>query len=487
MALIGNTNAQKIWNYLKSKEFNDCACAGIIANFDCESGLNPKNLQDSSQARLGFDDETYTKLVDSGVYTRTQFIYDRAGYGLAQITWHARKQAMYDFTKLRNTSIGELETQLEFFYKELSESFPTVLQALKSVTSVREASDIIMLKYECPADTGFAARERRASFAQKYYSQFVTNRTEGGISIGYKYYTKGQAVKVSDHFYSTEFDCKGVGCCNKTVVNEKLPILLEQIRAHFNAPVTITSPYRCEIHNSRSGGAVGSRHSKGDACDIVVKGVAPRKVAQYAESIGILGIGLYETPSDDYFVHIDTRDYKSFWYGKSEQPRTTFGKYTADNSSDANRQNTNNLDTILNIGDYGPAVKTLQEKLILLGYSCGDRRADGDFGNSTYMAVRKFQQEHGLGVDGIAGHQTLTAIDKAIESMGNDNTSGQLIGSRVRTTASLLNVRAGAGTTYRIIKQVKAGAIATVVDELNGWCKLDNPSGWVSKDYIVKI
>jgi len=53
--------------------------------------------------------------------------------------------------------------------------------------------------------------------------------------------------------------------------------------------------------------------------------VAPREVAKYAESIGIKGIGLYETNADGHFTHIDTRTVKSFWYGQKEEYRSTFG------------------------------------------------------------------------------------------------------------------------------------------------------------------
>lgn len=481
MSLVGKTIAEKIWNFLKSKGFNDCACAGIIGNFDCESGLNPKNLQDSCQARLGFDDETYTALVDSGVYTRTQFIYDQAGYGLPQITWHTRKQSMYDFAKSRGSSIGDLETQLEFFYKELSESFRSVLQALMSATSVRGASDIMLLKYECPADMSTAAQIKRASFGQKYYTQFATNSTKGVWNMGYLYFTKGQAVKVSAHFYSTEFDCHGSGCCNQTVVNEKLIELVEKIRVHFNAPVTITSPYRCPTHNSRPsvGGAPGSRHTKGDAADIVVKGVAPRKVAQYAESIGILGIGLYETESDGYFVHIDTRDYRSFWYGQSERSVTTFGAYSS--GVDVNSANTSLVDTILNIGDKGSVVKALQEKLIKLGFSCGDAGADGDFGGDTFNAVKKFQESMNLGIDGIAGNQTLTALDKAIASQGSS------VKKYVRITANILNVRSGVGMSSQIVSNVRKGAICAVIEEKDGWGKIVSPAGWISGQYYEDV
>lgn len=486
MALVGNTNAQKVWNFCIAKGLTQYGAAGLIGNIDAESALISTNLQDSCQDRLCCNDETYTALVDSGVYTKEQFIYDQAGYGLCQWTYWTRKKSLYEYARNTSRSIGDLEMQLEFLFIELQKSFSKVLNVLRSATSVKEASDIVLMEFECPYNAE-SKKDRRASFGQKYYTQFATNSMKGVVTMGYKYYTKGQAVKVSDHFYSTEFDCHGGGCCSQTIVNEKLVEYLEKIREHFNAPITITSPYRCPTHNSRPsvGGAPGSRHTKGDAADIVVKGVDPRTVAQYAESIGILGIGLYETSADGHFVHIDTRDYRSFWYGQSEQPRTTFGAYMGAGSSSPNYQGTNNLDTILSMGDRGTTVKDLQEKLIKLGYSCGSYGADGDFGSDTYHAVREFQYDHGLGVDGIAGSQTLLAIDNALKSANSADNS--LVGKKVTTTASLLNVRSGAGTSNRIIKQVKSGTTAVVVEEVDGWCKLDNPSGWVSKDYIKKV
>ena len=274
------TNAEKIWKFLKSKGLNDYAASGILGNLDAESALNPKNLQDSCQTRLGLNDEKYTALVDSGVYTRTQFVRDESGYGIAQWTWHTRKAALYDYSKLKGASIGDLQTQMEFFYKELSESFQTVLSGLKTASSVREASDLILLKYECPADISESARIKRASFGQKYYTRFATNQNKE-VVVGYITFAKGTSMQLSKHFHSTEFDCHGNGCCSETKVNEKLIEILEQIREHFDAPITVTSAYRCPTHNRRIGGVAGSRHSKADAADIVVKGVAPRRVKLY--------------------------------------------------------------------------------------------------------------------------------------------------------------------------------------------------------------
>lgn len=475
-------NANTIWDFLKSKGFNDYAASGIIANFDRESGLNPKNLQDSCQERIGADDETYTAFVDSGIYTKEQFSNDGAGYGLMQLTWHTRKRAMYEFAKSRGSSIGSLDMQLNFFYKELSESFPSLHAKLKNITSVRDAAIAVMLNYEAPADQSVAAQNNRANVAQIYYSRYTSgNAKEANKIMGYKRFTKGQAVQVSEHFYSTEFDCHGSGCCSETLVNEKLIEYVEQIRVHFDAPVNITSPYRCPTHNSRIGGAVGSRHSKGDAADIVVKGYSPRVVAQYAESIGILGIGLYETSADGHFVHIDTRDYRSFWYGQSEQPRTTFGTYKQSSGVSSSTAVSSGVNTILSMGSSGNAVKDLQEKLNRLGFNCGT--ADGVFGRMTGEAVRKFQNTvASLGVDGIAGYNTLTELNKAVEKIKNTSD-----GNQVRVTATELNVRSGAGTNYPVISRLKKGAVCELVEEKDGWGKIKTPDGWISDQYYEHI
>lgn len=133
-------------------------------------------------------------------------------------------------------------------------------------------------------------------------------------------YAKGNAIKISSNFKSTEMDCKGKKCCSNTLIDKQLINYLQKIRNHFNKPITINSGYRCAIHNEAVGGARYSKHIQGKAADIVVKGVKPAEVAKYCESIGIKGIGLYGT-----FTHIDTRSKKSFWKGSNQSYVSTFG------------------------------------------------------------------------------------------------------------------------------------------------------------------
>lgn len=69
---------------------------------------------------------------------------------------------------------------------------------------------------------------------------------------------------------------------------------------------------------------------------------------------------------------------------------------------------------LLKKGTKGAEVKKLQRNLIKLGYNLPKYGADGDFGNETKKAVRKFQRDHDLKVDGLAGPNTLGKINELL-------------------------------------------------------------------------
>lgn len=177
MPLIGKTTDEKIWAYLKAQGLNDFGIAGLMGNLQAESGLTPKNLQNSFEnapaktGGVGYTDESYTAAVDSGAYAG--FVTDRAGYGLAQWTYPTRKQALLNFVKTMRRSIGDLEAQLGFLVTELAGSFPRVLAVLKSATSVQEASDCVLLDFERPADKSQSVKDRRAAMGLTFYNKFA--------------------------------------------------------------------------------------------------------------------------------------------------------------------------------------------------------------------------------------------------------------------------------------------------------------------------
>ena len=60
---------------------------------------------------------------------------------------------------------------------------------------------------------------------------------------------------------------------------------------------------------------------------------------------------------------------------------------------------------------------------------------------------------------------------------------------KVKILASVLNVRAGAGTTYKVNTTVKKGGVYTIVAENGGWGKLKSGAGWISLNskYCTKL
>ena len=172
-----STNEERIWNYLIGKGLSKAGAAGLMGNLFAESGLSPKNLQNTYEKKLGFTDDSYTAAVDSGSYQN--FVRDSAGYGLAQWTFWSRKQNMLDFARAAGKSIGDLEMQLDFLFKELSGSYKQVLSTLKTATTVRVASDSVLLNFERPADQSEAVKVKRAGYGQTYFDRYAAAAKPG--------------------------------------------------------------------------------------------------------------------------------------------------------------------------------------------------------------------------------------------------------------------------------------------------------------------
>lgn len=175
------SNEQRIWNYLKSKGLNDFGVAGLMGNLYAESALNPKNLQQTFEKKLGYTDATYTESVDNGTYTN--FVKDSAGYGLAQWTYWSRKQNLLNFAQAAGKSIGDLDMQLDFLWKELNDGYRGVLDLLRNATSVLEASNEILFKFERPANQGISVQEKRASYGQVYFDKYASTEKGGDVAM----------------------------------------------------------------------------------------------------------------------------------------------------------------------------------------------------------------------------------------------------------------------------------------------------------------
>lgn len=231
---------------------------------------------------------------------------------------------------------------------------------------------------------------------------------------------KGSNERLSANFRACEFDCT---CprCTETKVDEQLVDYLQQIRDHFGKPIggRRLTAYRCPEHNAEVPNASKtSRHMQGMAADISIEGEEPAEIAKFAESIGVPGIGLYDTDKDGHFVHIDNRTYKSFWFGHAQEKRTTFGGAPAYTHKEfirdvqaacgaavdgvAGPETLKKTVTMgANFNNEHPVVKPVQARLYALGYE-EVGIADGVAGPKFTSALAHFQQDNDCTPTGIA-------------------------------------------------------------------------------------
>lgn len=173
-------NEKAIWDFLYPKILNSYGVAALMGNLYVESKLNPRNLQGSAERKLNMTDEQYTYSVDNGLYP--DFANDGAGYGLAQWTYHTRKEALLKYAQSHIKSIGDLDMQLEFLWQEL-QTYKTCLNALKSAVSVREASDVVVDRYEKPSDRSEKGKQNRANYGLQFYNKFAAQKPDKIVEI----------------------------------------------------------------------------------------------------------------------------------------------------------------------------------------------------------------------------------------------------------------------------------------------------------------
>ena len=108
------------------------------------------------------------------------------------------------------------------------------------------------------------------------------------------------------------------------------------------------------------------------------------------------------------------------------------------------------VSTLSKMGSRGDEVRRIQQKLKSMGYYTGS--VDGIYGTQTQSAVKKFQRDNGLTVDGIAGPKTLSYLGISSGSSG----SGQYNSNDVYLLAKVIAAEAR-GESY--VGQVAVGAV----------------------------
>lgn len=138
----------------------------------------------------------------------------------------------------------------------------------------------------------------------------------------------------------------------------------------------------------------------------------------------------------------------------------------------------------LSKGDTGEAVRVLQNKLLVLGYSLPKYGADGSYGAETTAAVMAFQTRKGLVADGICGPITQAALESVDF---DDSTTKQDVTTTKKvvivSSGDEVSIHAGNSESYCQIAVAQDGSdYAWVATAENGWhaVVLEDQVGWVS-------
>ena len=447
---------KKTWSHLISSGLTKEGTAGLMGNLYAESLCNPVCLENlciqrykERQGKI-YTSAVYGALVDDGTITRNEFIRPMGyqyGWGLCQWTSPGRKGKLYDHCKARKASIGDLQAQLDFLITELQQSYPSVWRVLATTDSITDASDIVLTKFEMPADTGYTVRTTRANYGFEFYNHFA----KGGDKVA----TANDIIKVMQSWIGySEANGK-----HKYIVD----VYNNYCAKRGKYPRGYKVPYNvawCDV-------TVSAAFIQAGAVDLI--GGIECGVEEHIAIFKSNGIWLedgritpkpgyiitynwdqWTQPNDGYADHIgiveDVRDGKIIViegnYNNSVNRRSipigwgyirgfAAPKY-ADSSLNNSLNSINNSTTqvtnsttqtetkgyaftplTVSNGSSGKSALLLQTLLRGLGYLGADNRQldlDGQAGSNTISALRRYQGDHGLDQDGVAGPITWKSI-----------------------------------------------------------------------------
>lgn len=437
-----------IWEYLKAQGLTDAGAAGLMGNLYAESGLRPNNLQNSYEGKLGMADAEYTEMVDRGTYAN--FGNDRAGYGLAQWTYPSRKAALLAYAKAAGKSIGDLEMQLGFLMQELSTGYKTVLNVLRTTVSVREASDIVLLQFERPADQSEARRKQRAEYGQKYFDKYAK---KGGGVMGFTNSSLATVRMISP---------------NRTPNRNHA---IDTITIHCFVG-QVTAKRGCEVFQPSSRKAscnyvVGYDGSIGLCVEEKDRSWCSGGTDKKGNPIRVNGIS---GSSNDYqAVTIEVAS-------DTKHPYTITDKAMAaliELCTDICRRN--GIKQLLWKGDKTLVGRVAQQNLTVHRWFA-NKACPGDY---IYERLGDIAAKVNAKL-GVSFAPTTPAIPES------------KVPYKVRITATDLRIRKGPGINTAIVQKAIAPGVYTIVSEATGegatkWGKLKSGVGWVSLDYCKKL
>lgn len=502
------------------------AC-GLTGNLEAESDgfytnrveyLCLKRLKESGQV---YTDETYTAAVDAGKISYEEFLHPfpskQYGFGLAQWTSPGRKAGLWNLAHTKGVSIADEDMQIEFLLWELENNYQGVLKVLKSTTSIREASDIVLIKFEVPANTGETVCASRAARGQKFYDNYVKKEEK---DMGVRMANCGQDEN-SGYYGGKAGDQTGKEWYLRNWYSYPWNYILrwkDEELANLFADLAVEAAQNNLIGYDQWQRDTFWQHLK-------ASGYRPSKITVACEadcSSGTIALiravgylkGIKELQECDatytgnmmtYFRSVNGKKYFDILTGKyltdpSLAKRGDINlnvqnhvNITVDNGANSGKGNVAGTRGYLSKGDNGSAVKEMQKMLIKVGYSCGTAGADGDFGDGTETALKKFQADTGLAVDGQYGSESKAKLEAMYKEKTASSNSAQKaveaaqkfdvsLAGKYKTTADLW-MKTGAGKEKDGILVVPKGK---TVESCGHYNVAANGSKWLHVVYAGK-
>ena len=270
----GNTPKEKIWVFLINKGFSKAATAGIMGNWEQESGYEPTADEGGEGGATG-----------------------AGGYGIAQWTG-GRRETLFAMATAKSVDVSDLQFQLEHFYWEITEgdeanSFSTYgglsggLDEFKGFTDPIAACLSFEESYERAGTPVMGARYEYAQAVFEWDGGSATSSSSASGDGGDGYFGAGA------------FQC-ACGCGLDAI--PELKNKMNQMWVNVGGGIVINSAARCEYQNSIDGGAPDSLHLTGEACDCYIPGAGVDYVYNAAQAVGLGTLRYYGMG----FVHCQT-------------------------------------------------------------------------------------------------------------------------------------------------------------------------------------
>ena len=428
------TSRERVWKTLVNAGMTPEGAAGLMGNLQAESGIIPNRveilcLQRYRETGKYYTDATYTAFVDDGTISRAEFIRPlgkQYGYGLAQWTSPGRKTALYDRCKTAGASIGDLTTQCLFLVDELKASYKPVWSVLATTNDIRTASDTVLKKFEMPADVGESVQLTRYQYAKQIYDEYAENGD--GVTaddvlkifrawIGYseatgkhkqiidiynRYgaehgYPRGYKVQYTDQWCDT--------CLSAAFIKAGAVNLIGGVECGVEEHVQILKRKGIWIEDGTITPQPG---------DIIVYnwGQSTQPNDGYADHIGIVESctsGRIVTIEGNYQDSVSRR-YLNVGDGYIRGYARPIYAQKAAQSGVSNTDDKIYQFGVKTVrkGSQGASAALLQRLLIGWGYD--PQGVDGNAGKQTIKALKEFQTDADLAVDGVCGQHTWAKI-----------------------------------------------------------------------------